>query len=275
MFIVIFHIMGYRRKVVSSNLKNSFPERSEDELKIIEREFYRHFCDIVVESIKAFTISLAQLNRMVQYDNLEIFTDDYERGRDCVSYSGHYGNWELPSMNLPQHTPYSAAGIMARIKNKVINDKVRKSRARFGSMPLFTNDLKTIFNGPNPVNLVFFADQSPHSARTSYWSRFLNQDTAFYMGAEKTAVKNNIPIYLMYSDKIKRGRYMVYSKKLIDDPSIYKEGEITEIYIRELEKIILEKPHIWLWTHRRWKHKRPSDVNISKPIEEKTPETST
>ncbi len=257
LFFVVYHLIGYRRKVVLSNLKRSFPERSNEEIRIIENRFYHHFCDIIMESVKAFTITAKQINKMVDYENLEIFDEDYARDRSCVSYSGHYGNWELPSMSLPMHTPYIAKGLMAKLKNRFFNEKIQESRSRFGSHPLFLRDMQTAFDDEGPVNCVFFADQNPSQPKNAHWTEFLHQDTGFYTGAEKIAKENNLPIYLMISDKIKRGKYLVRSKKLIDNPASYSEGEITEIYVRELEKLILEKPHIWLWTHRRWKHSRP------------------
>jgi KDO2-lipid IV(A) lauroyltransferase len=258
-----FRIAGYRRKVVYDNLRGSFPEKSEAEIDRIARAFYHHFCDIVVESIKSFTISAEEIRERFSVRNPEVLDAWYDRGRSVILAGGHYNNWEWLAVGLPQHAKHAQHAIYKPLSNRFFDEKARRTRERFGLRMLPMKETKALFDRiragtiERPVSVIFGVDQSPGDPRKSHWMRFLGRDTGVQFGAEKYARETGLPVVYGVIRKKARGRYELEFTDLGEDFSSVPKGGIMERIMGLLEEEIRRAPEWWLWTHRRWKHKKP------------------
>lgn len=267
LYIPLYYIIRYRVKVVRNNLKNSFPDKNTKELRQIEKEFYHHFCDYFVETIKLLHITDSEIRERITFDNMDIVKDLMEDNKSCIMFLGHYANWEwVPSITL-EFTDGTLLGQIYRpLKNKAFDNIFLKLRSRFGSVSIPKNNtLRSMieFKKENKKVLIgFMSDQTPSVANIHYWTNFLNQETPVYTGVERIAKKTGFSVTYLDIIKTGRGKYKCYVKLITTDPKNEPEFAITEKYIREMEKTILRHPAYWLWTHKRWKHKR-SDVEHS------------
>lgn len=254
-------------KVVRNNLKNSFPDKNTKELRQIEKEFYHHFCDYFVETIKLLHITDSEIRERITFDNMDIVKDLMEDNKSCIMFLGHYANWEwVPSITL-EFTDGTLLGQIYRpLKNKAFDNIFLKLRSRFGSVSIPKNNtLRSMieFKKENKKVLIgFMSDQTPSVANIHYWTNFLNQETPVYTGVERIAKKTGFSVTYLDIIKTGRGKYKCYVNLITADPKNEPEFTITEKYIREMERTILRHPAYWLWTHKRWKHKR-SDVEHS------------
>lgn len=258
LFFLIFYIIRYRRTVVFTNLRNSFPEKSDVELNKISKKYYRYLSDLILETFKTLTISPTELKKRVVFEDTSIFKKYYDAKQSIIVVLGHWGNWELVGAGfsqLPLHTLYT---IYHPLANSHFDRLIYKMRMRLGNKLYTMNDaLRGMLKDREKVTAVaFLADQTP-SPLGAYWTTFLNQDTPVFTGTEKIAKKLNYPVIYASFNRINRGYYNVELKEISANPNETKENEISELHIRCLEKDIIRKPEIWLWTHRRWKHKRP------------------
>ena len=262
-FVLVYYIVKYRRKVVYSNMRNSFPDKSEDEIRKMERGFYHHFCDYAVETIKLLHISDATTKRRFVMENTEILQKALDENRQVILMLGHYGNWEyVPSITLWLDYPSNAAiGELYRpLKNRWFDEFFLKLRSRYKTVNIPKNDVLREFikfrRDSRPSIIGFMADQTPSPVNIHYWSNFLNQDTPMLTGIERIAKKFGSTLVYVDMIKVKRGYYRIIYSEVTQTPKDYNEFEITEIYTRLMEKTILRAPEFWLWTHKRWKHKR-------------------
>ena len=264
-YILLYKIIGYRKRVTRSNLKNTFPEKSDIELEKIETQFYRHFCDVIAETIKSFTISRSSLKKRMKLLNPELLESLHQKKIPLIAVTGHYGNWEWAALSLPLQSNYIPQGIYLPIKNKVFNDCMIQSRSRFGLYLISTAVLADKLKGAgNDLTITgFIADQSPSNPKKAYWMNFLNQETAVSYGTEKYARDYGLGVVFGKINKIKRGYYTLEYKVVTEDPAKLAKGEITQIHAELLENAILEQPQFWLWTHKRWKHKRPEGMSLN------------
>jgi len=260
LFFLIYHIVGYRRKVVETNLANAFPDKPESERKRIEKDFYHHLCDLFIEILYLDRITLDELDERVKYVNLDFGDKYFEEGRSVIVALGHYNNWEW-LIGWAQHINYTYYPIYKKLADKSSDVFFRQMRSRFGAVPLEKSDvyrrLITDSHNNKPFIAGFINDQTPVINEIQYWTKFLNQDTPVLLGTEKLAKKTNSVVVTLHMKKIKRGYYQVEPTLITDNPKETKQFEITEAHTRFLENIILEKPEYWLWSHRRWKHKKP------------------
>jgi len=258
-YVIVYYIVKYRRDVVRSNLAKSFPSKPINEIKAIERRFYRHFTDLFFENIFLLHASTKRALRRCRFNNLEVFEKLHAEGNSAVVALGHYGNWELLSL-MSSQVKHAPLGVYKPLANKRFGDMIGSARKRFGGIPVAMKDtLRTLVYYKKkeiPFLLALIADQKPASAESHYWTTFLNQDTAFFTGVEKIAHKFNIPVYFCHMDKVSRGKYEVNFKLIAQVPSECKPFDITNRYIDEMQRIIETKPELWLWSHRRWKRKR-------------------
>ena len=262
-YMFIYRIFGYRKKVVRLNLRNVFPEKSEAELFVIEKLFYRHFCDLIVESIKNFSISADALSKRMHCVNPELLKDYYEKGRSVIAVTGHYANWEWAGTLFGYYSKHKAMGIYLPLKNKFWDKLMRDSRGKAGTFLVATKDVGNFFNEHKdiPVAAGFIADQSPGNPDKAYWMNFLNQDTAIQFGTEKYANEYNCVVVYGAVKKIKRGFYELKYHTITESPGQLKYGELTALHTRFNEQLIRSAPQYWLWTHKRWKHKRkPTNI---------------
>ncbi len=257
-FFMMYYVIGYRKKVVLSNLKNSFPEKSEQEINKIARQFYQHFCDLVLEGLKGFTISKEQINKRFKMESEGVIEELYQQGKDIVFVGGHYNNWEILALGIGMELKHTIVGIYKPLSDKFFNEKMIKSRQRFGLKLAPMKQVKKFMEKDygNPKGVIFAIDQSPHNKKTAVWGRFLNQETAFFYGAEKYAKDFNVPVVYAVINKVKRGHYVAEAKLLTDKPNEMDYGDIIIKANQFLEEDIRKAPQYWLWTHRRWKHKR-------------------
>jgi len=260
LYLVLYYVVSYRRNVVATNLKNSFPEKTDKELKIIEKKFYRHLSDILVETFKSTHMTRANQKKRFTYSNLEIIDKLREEKRDIIAIMGHYNNWEWPTL-LPYYLKYKTIIIYKPLQNKYFNRFINNHRSEHGIVLTPTSQvIREIINcRKNDINTVsvFISDQIPSKGDIKYWTTFLNQDTAVFTGAGKIASKYDMAIVFFHVQKVKRGYYNLNIEPLFDHTEGLSEEMITEKHVRRLEEIIKEKPEYWIWSHRRWKHKKP------------------
>lgn len=266
LFPVVYHLGRYRRKVVRKNLTNSFPEKSPLELKLIERRFYRHFCDNFQETVRVLAMSEKEAGERMVFVNPELLTSFADKGQGVLLVLGHYGNWEYqPFLFLHMLASGNQEGfnVYRPLKNYAFDELMKKIRSHFGGSNVTKNETyRTVIRlRKNGIAGVFgmVSDQSPSTANLNYWTNFLNQDTAILTGPERMAKQTGFAV--VYSDvsKLSRGRYQTEFKVISEVPAETAEFEITEKYARLMEKTILRDPAYWLWTHKRFKHKRPID----------------
>ncbi|MFY9307464.1 MAG: lysophospholipid acyltransferase family protein [Bacteroidia bacterium] len=259
LYLLIYHIVGYRKKVVISNIQNSFPEKTEKDCIKISKLFYRHFCDLVVESLKAFTISERQVQKRVVCRHPELIDMYFEQNRSVIIAGGHYNNWELFAVAVDKIIKHDTVGIYTPLRNKFFDDKMRSTRSKYGLQMVATREVKRFFeeNKHRLTATIFGVDQSPSNPKSAYWMTFLNQETGVQFGTEKFAKEYGYPVLYGRLNKVKRGHYELEFVLVTDNPGQMAYGEITEKVTRLLEKDIQAGPQYWLWTHRRWKQKRP------------------
>lgn len=263
-FVLVYRVFGYRKKVVFQNLRNSFPEKSDKELEVIAQKFYHHLCDIIIESVKTFTISGKELKERMKYTNIELIDPYFDEQRSIIAITAHYNCWEWGAVVSGLYFRHKPFGIYQPLKDKFLDRKLRSSRNRFGITMFPVKETGNYFDKykNQPIIVGFVADQTPSNPNKCHWMKFMNQDTPVLFGAEKYAKEYDaVPIFCEIQ-KIKRGFYETTFHILSENPTQDERGFITETHTHVLEALIKEKPEYWLWSHRRWKHKKPSDVTL-------------
>ncbi|MDR2145095.1 MAG: lysophospholipid acyltransferase family protein [Tannerella sp.] len=259
MFVVVCYVMRYRRKVVLENLRNSFPEKSERERRQIARKFYRFLCDLIVETLKVANIDTPQIRRRIKYSNPEIFDELYRKGKQILFVTGHYGNWEWLA-TLENTTPYHHATLYHPLESRFFDKFIYDLRTKYGTDAIPTFQAIRAINDYKYENrlttLCFLADQSPPRNAVHHWTTFLNQDTAVYQGVEKLAKRYNTAVLYYEIRRVKRGYYEVDVTPITENAAETFDMGITNQHVRLLEETIRRNPQYWLWSHRRWKHKR-------------------
>ena len=257
--VVMKDILKYRKDIILGNIKRSFPEKTVDQQLKIYANFYRHFCDLLIENLKGFTITKTQIKSRLKMSNPELVNDYFEKGKSIILIGGHYNNWEITAQGCPIYLKHELYAIYKPLKNDFYNNKMRSTREKFG---LYLTPMKLTkkyfeLETNNPKAIIFGSDQSPSNVKNAYWTTFLNQDTGFLFGAEKYAKDYNYPVIYVHIEKVKRGFYRVNFELICESPRSLKHGEIMELFSEKLEKNIVDIPHYWLWSHHRWKKSKP------------------
>jgi KDO2-lipid IV(A) lauroyltransferase len=267
LFVLFYYVLGYRKKIVLGNIQRSFPEKSHNEHLEISKKFYRHFCDLILESLKTFTISEKEVLKRVTCKNAEVINKYYDQGQSVIVAGGHYNNWEIFAVAVNALIKHKAIGIYKPLSNLYFDKKMRNTRSKYGLYMISTKIVKQIFEqeANNLTAIIFAIDQSPSNSKSAHWMKFLNQDTAVLFGTEKYAKEYNYPVVYGRINKEKRGYYSFEFFDVTDQPASTAHGEITEKITQLLEKDIRNLPQYWLWSHRRWKHK-PETTTINKSI---------
>ena len=256
-FLIMYRVIGYRKEVVFTNLKNSFPNKSKQELKKIMSDFYRHLCDIIMESVKGFTISEKQLRKRLIIKNPEFSNYFADKRQSIIFVGGHYNNWEICAQAFAMYSNHKCIGIYKPLSNAFINDKIYTSRSKYGMHLISMKQTKKSFeDGDEPKAIVFGSDQNPANPKRAHWMQFLNQDTSVLFGVERYAKEYDWPVVFVSISKVKRGHYEVEYSLITDSPTEQPHGKITEDFTKRLEQDIINQPQYWLWSHKRWKHKR-------------------
>lgn len=261
-FAFLLHkVFRYRRKVVVENLHRSFPAMSEAEIRVVAKQFYLHFSDIFLETIKLLSVTDRTISRYYTLTPRakELLRDYYTRNQSVVCLFGHYGNWEWSGLPFRFELPLLAVPVYKPQKNKVFDWLMRRIRSRFAHelMPLknVLRILLRLFREGRPLGVGLIADQSP-DPRQAYWMTFMNQDTAVNSGPEKLARQLKLPVAYYSIRKERRGYYIMDFEEITPKPQDLPEGELTRRFMALLERDIRSTPPYYLWSHKRWKHQR-------------------
>ncbi len=257
LYVLLYYIFGYRKKVVLNNLRNSFPNKKENEIQAIAKEFYKHFSDLGVEIIKAFSISRKSISKRVVVKDNGLLQELYDKGQNIILVSGHYGNWEWLGLAISNYTEMEMISVYKPVQNAPFNEFFKKMRSQFGAdiVPMKQFFRQVIKKRKQNIMPSLVADQTPHKGEIEYWTEFLNQDTPVYLGVEKMTQMLKVPVYYTAMNKVKRGHYEIELIKVsdgVDEP----EYSITNKHVKILEKHIQQSPAYWLWSHKRWKYKK-------------------
>lgn len=259
MYVFLYHITGYRKKVVITNLKNSFPEKTEDEINAICKQYYSYLCDLFLETFKTLTISKKSMLKHCYFhpEAQKLFDRLADENKSVILVLGHLGNWEWAGNTFSLCCRHQLYVIYHPLRNKQFDGLMYKMRSHFGTKLIAKKDtFRTMLAQKGELNATaFIADQTPFPDN-AYWVRFLNQDTPVFKGTEIIAKKINYPIVYVNVNRIKRGYYELNAEMLCEKPAATADEEITLMHTRRLEQDIIARPETWLWSHKRWKHKR-------------------
>jgi len=256
-YFILYKLIGYRKKVVFENLRNSFPEKSYEEIHDLQKKFFHHLVDVMLETVKEFTISKKSIKKRFKFTNPEVFQEHYDNGKSVMMMMGHYGNWEY-GVTTSLWVPQECWAVYGKIENPVMDKYLVRTRERFGfTLYPMEKTYDVMLNHTQGDKLyMFMADQSPHHAKIKHWIPFLNQETGVHIGAEKLSKMLDLAVVFIDIQRVKRGYYEITARTLFDNPKETAEHEITNKYFEVLEEVIRKKPENWLWSHKRWKYKR-------------------
>jgi KDO2-lipid IV(A) lauroyltransferase len=261
---LLHRVIRYRRKVVTDNLRRSFPEKSEAELAGIRKRFYGHLGDIFLEGLKGLYISKAQVLRRYRFLNPELVDQYYDQGRHVFAMPAHYGNWEWGVLSFALQVKHQVIGVYKPIHNPLVEGFMARRRSRFGlQLAPFYETRQHMENPPaTPALYIMMSDQSPSSGKKAHWVEFLHQDTACLHGADYWGRKLDYPALFMDIQRVKRGYYEIAFSELAAHPAELPEQGLTLAYMRKLEEVIRKRPEDWLWSHRRWKKSKPATAAV-------------
>jgi KDO2-lipid IV(A) lauroyltransferase len=251
--------MGYRKQVVLNNLKNSFPEKTEQEINKICKQYYRYLCDLFLETFKTLTISKKSMLKHCYFhpEGKQLFDILANENKSVILVLGHLGNWEWAGNTFSLCCRHQLYVIYHPLRNKQFDGLMYKMRSHFGTKLIAMKDtFRTMLTQRDELNATaFIADQTP-APDNAYWVRFLNQDTPVFKGTEVISKKINYPIVYVNVKRMKRGYYELNAEMLCEHPATTENEEITRLHTQRLERDIIAQPETWLWSHKRWKHKR-------------------
>ena len=253
----ILRVSGYRKNVVLENLRNSFPDKSESELEKLSQEYFRYLCDLMLETFKTLRMTEKEAKERCVFKNAPWLDDLYEKKKSIIIVMGHYGNWEWAGPSFSLYTKYQLVVIYRPLSNPYFENMMCSMRTKFGTRITPVNlTLRKMVEYKNQITATAFIADQTASKRDAYWTRFLNQDTAVFTGPEKLASKFNYPVVYMSVNRIRRGYYDISPELLFEEPQKTSNDEISEAFTNRLETEIVRDPVVWLWSHKRWKHKR-------------------
>lgn len=262
LFFVSYHLVKYRRKLVSKNIYNSFPGKSQKERNLIERDFYKNLCDYAVETIKLLTISKEELALRMTYSNPELMDSYTKQGQSVLLLSSHHFNWEWLLVSGSISLPAPIDFVYQPVKSSFFEDVIMEARTRFGAYAIKRNDTaRELIRRRNTTRgIAIVADQYPgHGNDKKYITTFLNQETAFFYGSHQMATLMQSPVLYAVVENVRRG-YYTCRLVVVGEPPYTKTDEfVIENYARAVEKSIQEHPSGWLWSHNRWKTRHLSE----------------
>ncbi|WP_230687765.1 lysophospholipid acyltransferase family protein [Hymenobacter ruricola] len=259
---LLAYVVRYRWRVVTENLRNSFPEKSSAGIERTGKDFYRHFSQVVVEILKLAAISPEELAQRMRFTNPELMTRHFAEKRLVLSLGSHMGNWEWILSGAALEFPGRAAGVYKPLNNLFFESFMRRLRTRLGAdaVPMLATLRYLVAHKGQGHTLSLLTDQAAGPEDRPYWTEFLNQDTSFYTSADRLAVQLDCAVLYVGIRRVRRGYYEVTFTELPDGREAAKEVAgtfpVTEAFARQLEKDMRASPEQYLWTHRRWKHKR-------------------
>lgn len=258
LFVIMYYVFGYRKEVILGNINQALPEKTEQEKLQICKEFYRHFTDMIVESIKSFTISEKEILKRYQYVNPELVNKYAKEGRSIALVSAHLANWEW-STSLPLVLDINVFGAYNKLRNETFEKKLKDTRQKFGVLGSRTSDFVGFINDKfkNKIQgaYILLSDQSPMVEKTFHWADFFGVHVPVHTGAEMLAKRFNLVVINYRATKIKRGYYKTDFELITDEPKSFENYEISEKFLRITERNVREQPECYLWSHKRFKHK--------------------
>ncbi len=261
---VVYYIIGYRKSVVLKNIRNSFPEKSDSEVKQIAKKFYLHFADLTLETVKMRGMKASDFEERMKVSNADLINSYFDEGKSVMVLTMHYNNWEWGTY-ISTHLKHKSLAVYKPLQNVKFDKFMNQTRSRFNA-ELIKNDLilrhLVRYEKLNvPVFVWLAGDQSPISA-PDFWYLFLNQEAMFYPGPAFISKRFNQPVFFQRLEKTSRGKYLTTFELLCENPAEKNEKEIIKLYIDKMEEIIREKPEYYLWSHKRWKRKRPKGIPL-------------
>lgn len=264
-YFLLKNVIRYRNDVVIENLESAFPERSEAEIIGLRNRFYRYFCDVFFESLKLYRMSVTDLEERISFKGVDALNRFTEHGKGVIILACHHQNWEWSSY-LQTRLKHRLLMVYNKMRdNEPMDEFLLKSREKWGGEGVqMGRAAKVIFEQENkniPTVTGLIADQSALPDQ-GIWTHFLNREAAFFAGPEKIARKTNQPVFFQRVTRLARGKYEYEYLLLIEEPAKTAPNEIMLSYVRTLEKTIREAPEYYLWSHKRWKHKRPDGIKL-------------
>ncbi|SIS70385.1 KDO2-lipid IV(A) lauroyltransferase [Zobellia uliginosa] len=256
-FFLVYHVVGYRKDVVKTNLKLAFPDKTEEEILAIRKKFYHHMCDAFLEMVKTMNLSKAEVAKRYAIQNIEVI-QEIEKEKTILVVCSHYANWEW-NVSINNHVTSQGYAVYQRISNPYFDRWVKKVRARWNTVLITKEEtakvvLKNHLN--NKIGIFgMVSDQSPQRSRAQYWTEFMGVKVPVINGAESFARKMDLAVVFLKVSKVKRGYYSAEFIPITTSGKSTEKNEITDTFLRLAEQQIQEKPEYYLWTHRRWKHR--------------------
>ena len=260
-FYYILLLSVYRKKIIVKNLTNSFPLKNKEEINALYKSYNRYLCDLVFETLKTLKMTEKEAKERCAFHSTDWLERLYKENKSILIVMGHYGNWEWAGPSFSLNSNYQLIVVYLPLTNPYFENMMKSMRTKFGTkiIPASNTLRDMVANRKQVTATAFIADQSAW-ADSGYWTTFLNQDTSVFTGPEKLSKKFDYPVVYMSVNKIRRGYYEITPELLFEFPIKTEEGEITQTFIKRLEKELLRDPVTWLWSHRRWKHSRNKTI---------------
>jgi KDO2-lipid IV(A) lauroyltransferase len=258
LFVVVYLIVGYRKKVVRENLTLAFPKKSEEDKKIIEKKFYHHLCDLAVESIKSISISEIEINKRFKINTMEVLNDLYLKDKSVLLLCGHYASWEWSGI-INKWMPYKGYAVYKQLRNPQINGLLKRLRGRYGGDIVSNKKIVPILfrnkrDGSKALTL-FLSDQTPKVSMAKHIDTFMDVKVPVFTGAEALSKKLDTSVVYLKIVKVKRGYYEASFTTITEDAPSLPDYQITRQFLDQVEAQIKEAPAYYLWSHKRWKHR--------------------
>lgn len=254
-YVLLYYVFGYRKKVVAANLLIAFPEKTAAERKQIEKKFYHNFVDTFIETIKLFSVSQEEMRKRVSC-NIEEVNKLYASGQNVQIVTGHYFNWEVANLGVALTCRYPFVVVYMPLANKTFDRLIHRLRTRFGTLLIPATEFKNNFQqyAKSRYALILVADQNPGNPGKAYWTNFFTKPAPFVRGPEKGAKMNNTAIVYAHFYKVRRGYYQIDMELITTQPHDYADGELTKLLVKKVEDSVRKIPENYLWSHRRWKY---------------------
>ncbi len=258
LYLLIYKVFGYRKKVVQSNLELVFPEKSNEEISTITSKFYHHLCDMIMESLKSLTIKEEDIKARYKFTNIELILDLEQKQKSIVLMCAHYGSWEWIFI-LQRYVNHKGYAVYKKIGNKYFDRLVKKIRAKYDTHLITNKETVEVLSksqANNELNISgFVSDQSPKIWKALHWNTFMGINVPMHTGAEYLAKELDMAVVFFKVNRIKRGFYETTFETLTENPRQFKNYDITNLFFKKVEDQIRNAPEYYLWTHKRWKHK--------------------
>ncbi len=263
MFFMLYYVIGYRKKVVRDNLKLTMPKKTAEELDQIQKDFYKHLCDLLLEMVKTMHLSKDKVKIRYDVQNIELI-QEIEKEKSILIVCSHYANWEW-NVSMNNYINSKGFAVYQKIGNVYFDRLIKKFRSKWNTTPIEQKETvkAVIRNEQQSIRGIYgmVSDQSPMASRAQYWSTFMGVKVPVFNGAEVLARKLDLAVVFLKVSKVKRGYYKAEFIPITRNGKSTKEHEITEQFLRLTEQQIKERPEHYLWTHRRWKHRDKAPVN--------------